>query len=272
MTSSEQHQRFFLNADMDHIETLAAGPGVATVYSQRCPHKTTSNEDAAGVVFVDKKRAVLIVADGLGGFREGDRASRLAVQQVGRAIAETSSNGGSLRVGIVNGFERANEAIQGLGTGAATTLAVVELDNSIARPYHVGDSLILLIGGHGKIKYQSLAHSPVGYLVESGHLSEAEAMHHEERHLVSNIVGEASMRIEIGPSLQLAPRDTLLVASDGLADNLHLDEIVEQIKCRPIHQAIQGLVENATDRMVSPSEEMPSKPDDLTTILYRPTR
>ncbi|REK17687.1 MAG: serine/threonine protein phosphatase [Planctomycetota bacterium] len=271
MAGSFNQDRLFLSLDMDVAETISAGNGTAAVYSRRCPGKETGNEDSAGVVLVDHHRSVLIVADGLGGSPAGDQAARLAVAETALAIREVATGEHSLRVAIVDGFERANEKIQALGVGAATTLSVVELDASTMRPYHVGDSVIMLLGGRGKIKYQSVSHSPVGYLLEAGHLDEADAMQHEDRHLVSNTVGEANMRIEIGPALQLAPRDTLLVATDGLADNLHVNEIVERVRRGPLDRAMQRLIDDATERMHHSSEHMPSKPDDLTAILYRPS-
>ena len=84
--------------------------------------------------------------------------------------------------------------------------------------------------GRGRVKLQTISHSPVGYAVESGMLDDQEAMHHEERHVVSNIIGTPEMRIEIGPPIDLATYDTLLVATDGLADNLHIEEIIERIE------------------------------------------
>ena len=80
--------------------------------------------------------------------------------------------------------------------------------------------MILAIGQKGKIKLQTISHSPVGLAVESGHLDESEAMHHEQRHVVSNVVGDQTMRIEVGAKLMLAPRDTVLLSTDGLFDNL----------------------------------------------------
>src|SRR5690606_26158083 len=107
-----------------------------------------------------------------------------------------------------------------LGVRSAATLALAELSSSGIRPYHVGDSMILILGGRGKVKLQTVSHSPVGYGVESGLLNEQEAMFHEDRHLVSNMIGCPEMRIEIGPWHCLAARDTLLIATDGLFDNL----------------------------------------------------
>ncbi len=40
-------------------------------------------------------------------------------------------------------------------------------------------------------------------------------------HIVSNVVG-----VDVGSALELAARDTLLIASDGLVDNLKTEEIV----------------------------------------------
>jgi serine/threonine protein phosphatase PrpC len=177
--------------------------------------------------------------------------------------------GRGLRGAILNGFEDANQAVLGLGFGAATTLAAVEVQGSRVRPYHVGDSLILVVGQRRKVKLHSVPHSPVGYGVESGLIDEKEAMYHEERHIVSNVLGAQDMRIEIGPVLELAPRDTLLIASDGLWDNLHTEEIVEVVRKGPLLVAVDSLATKCDDRMRNGGDSTPSKPDDLTFILFR---
>ena len=46
-----------------------------------------------------------------------------------------------LRGAILNGIEAANRSIRELGCGAATTLALVEIQDRTIRPYHVGDSV-----------------------------------------------------------------------------------------------------------------------------------
>jgi serine/threonine protein phosphatase PrpC len=108
--------------------------------------------------------------------------------------------------------------------------------------------------------------------VESGLLDETEAMHHDERHLVSNTMGSPNMRIEIGPKLQLAPCDTLLLASDGLFDNLHVSEIVERIRTRSLEQVGRRLAEDCHRRMLGEGPDRPCHPDDLTFLAYRPGR
>ena len=105
--------------------------------------------------------------------------------------------------------------------------------------------------------------------VEAGLLDQREALHHEERHLVSNFVGTSDMRIEIGPGLALNPRDTVLLASDGLMDNVHLDEITEMIRKGPLKAAAASLINLARRRMTIETQHQPSKPDDLSVILFR---
>jgi len=103
-------------------------------------------------------------------------------------------------------------------------------------------------------------------------MDEHEAMHHEHRHIVSNVVGSESMRIEIGAKLKLAPRDTLILASDGLSDNLHTGEIITRIRKGPLEASISGLIDDVNERMRQPVDGIPHKPDDLTLIAFRLTR
>ena len=95
-------------------------------------------------------------------------------------------------------------------------------------------------------------------------------MHHEERHIVSNVLGSPDMRIEMGSRRELAARDTVVLASDGLLDNLHTDEVVELARRGDPVDAARSLVEAARRRMMEPIEGAPSKPDDLTLALFRP--
>jgi serine/threonine protein phosphatase PrpC len=259
----------FIDRDMEEVEILDVAGGQAAVFSARCPERESANEDAAAILSFGDDACVLMVADGMGGERAGDRASALAVRSMQEALAEAGREDWDLRDAILNGIERANRAVRELGVGAASTLAAVEIRNGAMRPYHVGDSTILLVGQRGKLKLQTVAHSPVGFAIEAGFIDETEAMHHEERHIVSNTLGAPDMRIEVGSARRLAPRDTLLLASDGLSDNLHTEEIVERLRVGPLMKAANRLVADAGHRMREPTPGQPSKPDDLTFVGFR---
>lgn len=267
---SETH--IFTDVDMTEGERFELGAAEAVVLSIPKPGRDGPNQDAAALVSLGNEAAVAVVSDGAGGHPGGAEAASLAVRSVCASVAELGADLGNLREAIINGFESADRAISALGTGAAATLAVVEIQASHMRAYHAGDSMVLVTGQRGRIKWLTIPHSPVGYAVEAGLLDRGEALHHEDLHLVSNLLGAQGMRIELGAALELAPRDTVVLASDGLSDNLHLDEIVERVRKGPLSKAVAELAALGRERMSASSGGVPSKPDDLTFIAIRPRR
>ncbi len=267
-----EHSSSFLLEEQDLIEpqVIRVAGGQVVVFSRRCPGRESVNEDSAAVIGIDAGSGVLAVADGVGGMQSGNHASSLAVNSLHQRLSDLTQPE-LLRTGILDAIEEANSRICAMGANAATTLAVMEIQGDRVRPYHVGDSMILLCGQRGKLRWQTISHSPVGYAVEAGVIDEADAMSHPDRHYVSNLVGSPEMRIEMGPPMQMGRRDTLLLCSDGLSDNLSTDEIVATIRCGDLLTGVQRLVELATQRMqASPiSADHPSKPDDLTIVAFR---
>jgi serine/threonine protein phosphatase PrpC len=270
--SDQGQARLYFEQDLLEDASFELAGGVVAIFTMRCPGKETPNEDAVGIIPTGAESGVIAVADGLGGAPAGKQASFLAIQSLARAVEEAVREEAEIRTGILNGFESANEDVLALAMGAATTLTVVEFDGHLVRHYHVGDSIMLLTGQRGKVKMQSIPHSPVGYAVEAGLLDETDAMHHEERHVISNVIGSAEMHIEVGSAIELAPRDTLLLASDGLSDNLHMPEIVECMRKGPLAEASRRLATMARERMEGGGEGEPSKPDDLTFAIFRLSR
>jgi serine/threonine protein phosphatase PrpC len=249
--------------------TMSLAGGELIAYTCRAPDKQTENEDTVAAISYGEDAAVLIVADGAGGLPAGKRASVTAVTELERSLQTAMHETILLRTAILNGIEAANKAVLDLGTGSATTLTVVTIEGRDARAYQIGDSAALIVGQRGRIKAQTMAHSPTGFAVEAGFLDERAALHHAERHLVSNFLGTADMRIDVGATVELLSRDTIMVASDGVADNVHLHEIVELIRKGPLDASVDALTKLATRRMTVESKSQPCKPDDLSLILFR---
>jgi serine/threonine protein phosphatase PrpC len=266
-TTAQPHRHLYIESDMESPELLDMSNGSVVTLCRRCPDKIEPNDDSAAVVQKSSGAIVLIVADGVGGSPLGYKASAIAVEAVAQSV-QSADQTSDLRPAILDGIERANHEILDLGIGAATTLAVVEIQDGKARAYQVGDSMTLIVGQRGALKWKSTPHSPVGYAVESGMLDEVDAMHHDDRHVVSNLVGSRSMHIEIGPSRPLAARDTVIVGSDGLFDNLHLAEVIQYGKSGKPIERINALDDLATSRMSQSDPGLPGKPDDLTVLLY----
>lgn len=249
--------------------SIEVGGGQVVAFTGRAPDKDSENEDAVAIIPYGPDAAVLVVADGAGGMPAGRRASRTAVAALDLSLQLAASQTMLLRTAILDGIESANVAVLELANGSATTMTVVTIEGRIARTYQIGDSEALITGQRGAIRAQTMAHSPTGFAVEAGFLGEREALHHKERHLVSNFIGTADMRIDIGATVELRPKDTVLVASDGLTDNIHLHEITDLVRSGPLAQALDAIIKLATHRMTAEPSRQPSKPDDLSIILFR---
>ncbi len=248
---------------------LEAGGGELVAYTSKSPDKDTENEDTVAIIPWGPQAVVLVVADGAGGLPGGKRASTLAVETLADSLQVALENTMLLRTAVLNGIEAANDAVREIGNGSATTLCVMTVEGRSTRSYQIGDSEALVIGQRGLIKSRTTAHSPTGFAVEAGFLDQRDALHHEERHLVSNFIGTSDMTIDVGAAVELAARDTVLVASDGLTDNLHVEEVIELTRKGPLDKAADALVAKARERMASDAVDQPSKPDDLSLIVFR---
>ena len=142
--------------------------------------------------------------------RADEGAARIAIEAFQSARNDGVKNDLMMHTAILNGIEHANQTVQELG------LAVVEIGEGEIRPYHVCDSMMLVEGQRGAVKLQTVCYSPVRFGVAEGLLDASEDTHHEDRHLISNVIGTADLQVELGSTVKLAPPNTLLLASDGL--------------------------------------------------------
>ncbi len=276
----------FLELDHERPERLAPERGEAVVFSSKAYDKTTSNEDAALFCELSGAVTVLAVADGVGGLPAGADAAATAIGAVKRAVERTLERsdrvadrsgdrdmerdvGSTLRSAIFDAFEDANARLLEQGVGAATTLVVVEVRDGLARAYHAGDSGALLVGQRGRVRFETIPHSPVGYGVAAGMLEPSQTHHHDERHLLSNCVGSRDMRVEIGAPVTMARRDTLLLATDGVLENVERRVLIEQIRSGPLLQAATDLQARLRLTMAGADPKLPAHPDDATALLYR---
>jgi serine/threonine protein phosphatase PrpC len=260
--------RLLINEQLDTVQTLSFAGGTTAFFTRRDPFKSTANEDAIAILPIGDSAGVLVIADGCGGQANGQMASQLAIEALAESIEQCTQPTG-LRAPILDGFETAIRRVRELGSGAATTLIAIEINAGILRTFHVGDSQALVVGSRGKIKLQTRSHSPVGYAMEAGMLTEHAALQHEDRHLVSNVIGTDDSHIDMGLPRKLDRRDTLIMGSDGLFDNLRQDEIVQLIRKGPIADAARAIEALVAARMSAPGLDTPSKPDDLSIVLYR---
>ena len=150
-----------------------------------------------------------------------------------------------------------------------TDRALNEIAERTIRSYHAGDSGALLTGQRGRVRMETMHHSPIGYAVAAGVLDRDRSLLHKDRSYISNCLGSPDMRIEIGPPVEMAARDTLLLASDGVLDNMRHGALVDTIRRGPLVEAAEAIRVRVRATMQGEDSDLPAHPDDATAILVR---
>jgi serine/threonine protein phosphatase PrpC len=264
----------FFRGQLRNPVLVPVAGGTAVVFTEPAPTRVEDepNEDAVGVFGLGPEAAVLAVADGVGGHGRGDLGSRTALEALAEQLAEVDAEDLDLRDPIMSAIEQANARLLAHNPSPATTLVVATILRGQLRCYTVGDSELMVVGQRGKLKLRTIPHSPIGYARESGLLDETSALLHDERHLLSNVIGMPGMHVAATTGMRLAPRDTVLLGSDGIFDNLYHDEIIEIVRAGEPLATAERLVDSLRKRMAAgPSREpeIPSKPDDVAFVLFR---
>src|SRR5947208_4967233 len=186
--------------------------------------KRRHNEDA----FVERP-PLFAIADGMGGARAGEIASRLAAAALG---TEVDSSGEERLIGLIQEanrrvYERAAEDSSTSGMGTTITVALVE-DGSV-RIGHVGDSRAYLIRDRS-LDQLTDDHSLVAELVRSGRLSPEEAESHPQRSVITRAIG-TDPDVDVDTfSVEARPGDIFLLCSDGLTDMVGDEEILQTVE------------------------------------------
>jgi protein phosphatase len=233
--------------------------------------KRSQNEDSL-VVWIPAAReermrrgALLVVADGMGGSRAGEVASRLAVQTVLRCYRDAP--GQDLLEDLHHAIDTANQVVHAESVahpsfgGMGTTCTAVVMRDGDAYVAHVGDSRAYLVGG-GRIRQLTRDHSLVAQLVREGQLTSDQARVDPRRNVVTRSVGVAA-HVEIDAEHEpgsLRPGDTILICSDGLHGLLDVEELAALAGAPDLEQACRDAIALANRR---------GGPDNITLILAR---
>jgi protein phosphatase len=214
--------------------------------------------------FARRGRCVL-VADGVGGHKGGQVASRLAAHTIRDVFL--SSAAGNPRDVLIEGFLQAHRRIQEHAAaspdldGMATTCTSAILREGQLTMGHIGDSRLYLIRD-GRARQISRDHTVVNELLREGVITPEQALTHEKLHVLSTALGLGQTLGADFPEepLALEPRDILLFCSDGLHGLLNDDELVSVTVGQPLAEACAELIAWAKVR---------GGPDNITVQLIR---
>ena len=207
------------------------------------------NEDA----FLERPDLGLwAVADGVGGAAQGDRASRLVVEALGRVhppaaaapfLAEVCD-----RLKSVNGqLQQEAAAHGGDRLSASTVVALLAFGQHFACAW-AGDSRLYLLRDY-RLQQISRDHSEVQELVDRGMLTPEQARTHPHANVVTRAVGAHDNLVIDMVQDRLRRDDVFLLCSDGLTKMLEDREIAALLGGdRPIEIAVEMLLDAALDR------------------------
>ena len=212
----------------------AAAPGLEVTFSQLSdPGKARgNNEDFCGYAAPENAARtqshgwLFALADGVGGQRLGEVASRTAVESI-LANFRNSAGGETSHPALLRRLvQAANHAVYETGRGAgpggvaiATTIVACSLRFDRLAVAHVGDSRCYLVRG-GCAEQITRDHTVSAEQVRLGLITAREETESANRHLLSRSLGnDLFVNVDTSDRL-LVPGDVLLLCSDGLHNSV----------------------------------------------------
>lgn len=183
--------------------------------------RRTRNEDN---LLVMPEQGLFLVADGVGGRRGGETASRLVID-IFRRVFKQPQFIDDQRAALLSTIDLCNQKIYEDShayvelEGMATTIAAVAVDGEQAIVVHVGDSRVYRVDGQGLIQLTE-DHSEVNEALRAGRITEELAATHPKRNVINRALGADS---EVEPDLigiELDELTTLLLCTDGVTRHL----------------------------------------------------
>lgn len=200
--------------------------------------------------FVGNLPNLLVVADGMGGHRAGEYASRLAVEVVKQELESSTEDTpeSMMKKAITHANKRVFETAKqdAKFSGMGTTLVVATVIDRTLYFANVGDSRLYLL--NDDIKQLSKDHSLVQEMVRLGGINEEEAKYHPDKNIITRAIG-AKDKLEIDfYEYRLKKGDVILMCTDGLSNIVEDQEILHIVKCsRDVVEAVEQLIERAKE-------------------------
>jgi len=211
----------------------------------------THNEDAlfslsTQVSLQAQHRALglYIVADGMGGHVDGERASSLAIQAASRVLLQRFfdpltleppfPSGKSVEALLNQAMQAAQMAVlEGVPGGGSTLTMALVLERQVYYA-HVGDTRLYLYTHSGGLQALTRDHSVARRLVDLGQLNAAEAQVNPLRNSLFRALGQGEgFSADFGEVTIEAPAK-LLLCSDGLWGTLPEDTLVKSLQAEPL--------------------------------------
>ncbi|VDN45868.1 Serine/threonine phosphatase stp [Petrocella atlantisensis] len=176
---------------------------------------------------IGKLPNLYIIADGMGGHKAGDIASKKAIQHMVENVEENSD--WDVVYSLEHAIRVANRAIFDAGEhnldqkGMGTTLVACVIKDDTLFVTNVGDSRLYVYADD--LEQVTLDHSVVEELYRAGHISEEDRYNHPNKNMITRALG-AENEVKVDRFVRaLNKSDLILLCSDGLNKMLTDDEV-----------------------------------------------
>ena len=235
--------------------------GIKTVsYAASDVGKVRSSNQDSGYAGVN----LFFVADGMGGHAGGDIASAITAQHVATAD-EPVENSQQAEQKLIDYIWQANKKLSASVqahsdlAGMGTTFSGMLVHGTSVSIGHIGDSRIYL-ARDGVVKQITTDHTFVQRLVDTGRISEEEALVHPRRSVLMRVLGDVEQFPEVDlETFETKPGDRWMVCSDGLSGVIP-EGLMHRIMLS------KSNVQEATDLLVGEALEF-GAPDNVTVVL-----
>ena len=200
------------------------------------------------------KGALLVVADGMGGMKSGEKASEFVIEGIKKKFSNIPEDilGNDNAIisfikeaivesdGIIKAYAKDHRESEGMGS----TIVLVWLLGEKAYCGWCGDSRIYCYNPQNTLVRLSHDHSYVQSLVDEGKISEEDAFDHPDGNIITRSLGDSGEKAN--PETKIYPihrRDVFLLCSDGLC-GLLTDENIESLlsdNCTSSEDALKAL-------------------------------
>lgn len=200
---------------------------------------------------VGKFPNLFLVADGMGGHKAGDLASRLCIDEIVKQIRDskerTPVSAFEQAISVANAcvYERSMEDFELAGMG--TTIVGAMIENKTAYIVNIGDSRLYRL--HDKLEQITVDHSLVEEMVQSGEIQKEEMRTHPNKNIITRALGTDNLVRPDCFEVKVEEGDVLLLCSDGLTnmvDDYDIEEIVKRHK-EDMKLAGENLVRQANE-------------------------
>ena len=207
-----------------------------------------NNED---YVYSDENTGIHIVADGMGGHNAGEVASKETVEAFVEYLIKFDRIN---KDNLLEALSYANKAVYNLSinnskfAGMGTTFTGAYIENFIATIIHVGDSRAYKFS-EGILVQITDDHTLLNELYKKGNISDNEYENSKNKHVLVKAIGTQSIVLPDVFIENFKANDYLILSSDGLTDQVALDEInLHIIKYKEPKEIVEKLINSANEK------------------------